>query len=72
MNPPPTIVANRKNHFVSGSSAPPCASCQDPGERKRVTVASAKPPIQKGGKMTFMRKVWAEERVRGVVSTVAA
>jgi len=35
-------------------------------------VASAKPPIQKGGKMTFMRKVWAEERVRGVVSTVAA
>src|SRR5206468_11125390 len=72
MNPPPTIVAKRKNHLVSGSRGPPLASCQDAGERKRVAVASAKPPIHIGGKMTFMKKVWADERVRGVVATVAA
>jgi len=72
MNPPPTIVAKRKNHLVSGSRGPPLASCQDAGERRRVAVASAKPPIHIGGKMTFIKKVWADERVRGVVSTVAA
>src|SRR5436190_5893860 len=61
MNPPPTIVAKRKNHLVSGSRGPPLASCEDAGERKRVAVASAKPPIHIGGKMTFMKKVWADE-----------
>src|SRR5690348_5143392 len=61
MNTPPTMVMVRKVHFVSGSTAPPCALCHESGDRKRPTVTAVKAPIQTIGKRTFMMKVSRDE-----------
>src|SRR6266540_5292602 len=65
MKSAPTMVTTRNVHFVSASAAPPPALCQESGDRKRLRVAAAKPPIQSIGKRTFMMKVWRDESRRG-------
>src|SRR2546425_13299885 len=61
----PAMVTARNVHFVSASAPPPSAPCQESGDRKRLSVAAAKPPIQRIGKRTFMMKVWRDESRRG-------
>jgi len=47
--------------------------CDDKKANQRIfgMKTTRHPPIRIGGKMTFMKKVWADESVRGVVSTAA-
>src|SRR5580765_6585672 len=61
MNSAPTRVMVRKVHLASGPGAPPSAPCHESGNKKRPTVAAAKPPIQSIGKRTFIMKVSRDE-----------
>src|SRR5262249_6457371 len=65
MNALPTIQTARKSHFTS-ATAWAAGWRGSRSAANRATVPTPKMPIQRAGKMNFVKKVCAEERVRGI------